>query len=290
MLEYELHAAAAFLSRRLPLGFSYWLGMRVADLYHRADLRGREAVRSNIRRILAHRGVHPAKGSVEVFSRKMYQYFGKYLVDFYRYSRATAGELEGRCSVEHMDHLREAAALGRGVVVVTAHVGNWELGGMVLAMEGFPLTAVFRPHAVRRLDHLFRSQRRRRGIRGVALGRAVRGMLQALRRNELVAILADRDFTNQRHRVRFFGEEACMPHGPAQIALRAGAPIVPCFMLRQVDDRFLMRCFPPIYPEREGGLEAIQRRIVLVMEQVIGENPFQWFVFEDFWKREHDDS
>ena len=284
MLEHPVtYAIAAFLSRSFPLPFSYWIGLRIADAFYRSDARGRRAVESNLRRILAHRGVEPAGDSVGGLVRKTYQHFGKYIVDFFRYSCANHEELDGKVSIEHMEHLLGALAEKRGVLAVTAHLGNWEMGGLMLSLLGHPVNAVYRPLGARRLDRVFADQRERRGVKLIPLGRAVRGVLAALRRGEIAAVLADRNFTENGGATPFFGAPARLPLGAAMLSLRTGAPIVPAFMIRQVDDRFLMRFHPPIRPEEEKTVEAIEAKIVAALEDSIGENPCQWFVFEDFW-------
>lgn len=284
MLEYAMYGAAAFLSRHLPLGFSYWCALRIADMFHAFDRAGRAGVAANHARILSHRGIHAARGSGRGMVRKTYQYFGKYLVDFFRYSDSFCQEIEGKVGVEHMEYLTDTLAEGRGAILATAHVGNWELGGLMMARMGHPVTAVYRPFGIRRIDRMFTDQRTRRGIRLVPLGHAVPGLMRALRAGGLVSLLADRDFTGRGHPCTFFGATARMPLGAAILSHKTGAPIVPVFMLRQVDDRFLLKFNAPIRPGSGRTVDELQREMIASMEDVIGEYPYQWFVFSDFWR------
>ncbi|MCX7819334.1 MAG: lysophospholipid acyltransferase family protein [Kiritimatiellae bacterium] len=283
MVGYWANLAAAFLSRRLPLPFSYWLGMRVADLFCLADPAGRRGVRANLRRILAARGIHPARGAIRTLARKTYQAFGKYIVDFYRYSRAFCDELERKVSVAHGERLDRAIAAGRGVILATAHLGSWEMGGLFLASRGHRVTAVYRPTGVPHLDRLWSDHRLQRGIRILPLGDAAAGLCRALQQGELIALLADRDFTGRGAPVDFFGAPVRMPIGPAVLAKRCDAPILPGFMLRQVDERFLLQFHEPIWPREHASVAEIHARLVRVLEDVIGDHPTQWFVFRDFW-------
>ncbi len=282
MLEYAMYGTAAFLSRHLPLPFSYWLGLRIADAFHWLDKRGRAGVAENLARIQRHRGVQATELATRGMVRKTYQYFGKYLIDFFRYSEAFCSEIEGKVSIEHLEYLTDAARGGKGVIAVTAHVGNWELGGLVLAQMGLPVTAVYRPFNVRHLDRMFTSTRQRRGIRLIPLGRAVSGLVRALRAGGIITLLADRDFTGRGHPCTFFGAQVRLPLGAAILAMKTGAPIVPAFMLRQVDDRFLMKFHAPITPDGRS-VDEIQAAVVSSMQDVIGEYPYQWFIFRDFW-------
>ena len=280
---YWQYCLAAMLSRHLPRRFVYWVGLRVADLYYWRRTADRRAVMSNLSRILAARGITPAAEALPGLARKTFQNFGKYLVDFFRFAHLTDEEVRRLVSLEHLDYL-QAAARGRGVLLVTAHLGNWELGGAVLAALGYRLNAVVLPQRVARLNRLFTHQRESRGIHLLPLGHAVFAIEHSLQRGEMVALLGDRNFTHQTERYPFFGAPAPLPRGPAWLALRTGAPLVPVFLVRQEDDTFLLRCHPPIYPDTLGSEDAIRSRWISVLEQEIAAAPCQWFVFEDFWK------
>ncbi len=279
---YGMYRTAAWLSQSLPRRFAYWVGLRIADRFYTNDHAGRAGVTANLTRILAWRGIEASPDAVQGLVRQTYQHFGKYLVDFFRFTLKSGPELQDTVVIENLDHLRDAHADGRGVILLTAHIGNWEMGGMMLHRLGYPVTAVFKPFGHPALDRLFAEQREHRGIRGIPLGSAARGVLQTLRGGGCAAILGDRDFTGQTATMPFFGAPAPLPLGPVRLARHSGAPIVPVFTLRQVDDRFRLRFYPPL---RAGETpETLQARLVAVLEDVISAQPHQWFVFEDFWR------
>lgn len=283
MSSYVSYRLAAFLSRHLPGRTAYWIGLRVADLYYRLSRGDREAVMANLRQIYAWRGITPADHNIAGMARKTFQYFGKYLVDFFRFSRLTADDVRRLVSIEHPEYVEEALRRGRGAIVVTAHFGNWELGGAVLIALGHPVNAVVMPQRMKRLEDLLRGQRERRGMNLLPVGSSALGLIRGLRRGEIVALLADRDFTHHADRYEFFGRPACLPRGAAWLALKTGAPIVPAFLLRQEDDTFLLRLHRPIVPEENDGQDGIMARIRDILQAEIGERPYQWFIFRDFW-------
>jgi KDO2-lipid IV(A) lauroyltransferase len=278
-----LYRLAAVLSRRLPRRFGYWCGLRIADFYYWRRTAERTAVISNLRRIYAARGITLAETALPGLARKTFQHFGKYLVDFFRFARLTEAELRQYVTLENVEALRAAAARGKGVLVVTAHLGNWEVGGAVIAALGYRLNAVALPQPSRRLDRLFNQQRASRGIRVLPLGRAALGIVRCLQRGELVALLGDRNFDHHPGRYQFFGAPAPLPRGPAWLAMRTGAPLVPTFLLRQEDDTFLLRCHPPIYPDVAGSETAVRTAWLAALEKEIASAPWQWFIFKDFW-------
>jgi KDO2-lipid IV(A) lauroyltransferase len=153
----------------------------------------------------------------------------------------------------------------------------------VLAGMGYPINAVALKQPSAKLNDFFQAYRRQRGMAIIPFGHAAGGLIQALRRNELVALVADRDYSRRNDFVSFCGASACLPRGPAWLAANTGAPVVPGFMLRQPGDTFILRMYPPVIPGSGMGREAIQKRICEVLENAVCENPSQWFMFEKVW-------
>ena len=284
MNEYITYRLASILCRMFPEKLAYWFGLRISDIFYARNHVGRQAIVSNLKRIYQARGVVPAEASLRGLSRKTFQYFGKYLIDFFRYARLTPEEVRQRVSLEHLEYLEQCLALKRGVLVLTAHFGNWELGGAAITALGYKVNALVLPARLEKLNQMFQKQREKRGVKIIPVNRsAVISMIRCLKDGEIVAVLGDRDFTPKDDRIEFFGEPARIPRGPAWLSMKSGAPILPAFILRQVDDTFLLRFHPPIFPAQEGSMDAIRAKICRVLEKEIGERPYQWFIFDDFW-------
>lgn len=290
MNKYICYRLAQIISLGLPRKFAYWLGLRIADHFYASDHAGRQAVMSNFRQILLARGVVASDKTLEQMARKNFQYFGKYLVDFFKFARFTPARIQQLVSSEHVEHLEQAEALGRGIIFITAHLGNWELGGAILASQGRRIHAVYLPQRANKVNTLFQKYRSQRGLQCIPLGRAARGVMEALKHKECVAMLADRDFTAHHFPILFFGKSAHLSSGPARIAIKTQTPLVPTFLLRQPDDTFLLRFYPPIIPAPSTTVAELQERIRDVLEKEIGLNPLQWFMFDDFWnpRRNHE--
>lgn len=283
MFKYFAYLMAGAVSRGTSRRFAYWLALRISDLYFFLDRRGRHAVTANLRQVFAFRGEQYDRRQLRLAARRTFQNFGKYLVDFFRFSRLTEPEIRDLVVVEQGQHLERAMEVGRGVILVTGHLGNWELGGAVLASMGCRLNAVALHHPSAKVNDFFQRHRRQRGIRIVPLGHAVSELMDALRRQECVGLLADRDYSRRNDFATLCGAAACLPRGPVWLAEKTGAPIVPLFVLRQADDTFRMRFHEPILVDSVHGRGDIQRRICGVLEKAIGDNPSQWFMFERVW-------
>ena len=285
-MTYWFYRGVAFLVRLLPLPVAYWLGLRICDLFYFLNRRGRAAVRENLGIVFAHQGIVPSNRLLDGCARKTFQYFGKYLADFIRYRKLTPEGIRERVSVQGAEHLEALRNTPRGAIVLTAHFGNWELGGAFIASMGIPLHAVVRPVPSPALERIFEFFREQRGLHVIPLAKAGVGVAKALKRGETVALVGDRDFTGNGRPWKFFGRETSLPRGAAWFAHRLGAPIVVGFVTRAPDDTFLLRLHPPIDPAQIPTEEAIQEKIAAILEDAIARDPCQWFIFDPFWPRE----
>ena len=273
----------AFLVRALPLKVAYWVGLRFCDASFFLNRRGRAAVQENIRIIFNHQGIQPSRHIIDGCTRKTFQYFGKYLADFIRFRKLTPEGVQENISIQGIEYLNQIKDSKRGAIMLTAHYGNWELGGAFIASMGIPINAVVRPvpsPALERLFHFFREQR---GLKVIPLAHAGVGIIKALKRGESVALVGDRDFSGNGLPHSFFGRETSLPRGAAWFSHRTGVPIYIGFATRAPDDSFILRMYPPIDPVELGSEEAIQDRVVSIMEETIARDPCQWFIFDPFW-------
>ena len=283
---YAFYRAVAFLVRILPLKGAYWLLLRICDAMYFCNRRGRAAVREHIHIIFEHQGILPSRHILDGCTRKTFQAFGKYLADFIRFRQLSATEVQAQISIQGYEHLERIRNTRRGAIFLTAHYGNWELGGAFITSMGIPLNAVVRPVASPALERLFHWFRRQRGMQVIPLAHAGIGVIKALKRGEAVALVGDRDFTGNGRDHLFFGRETSLPRGAAWFAHRTGVPIYMGFATRAPDDSFILRIHPPIDPAVVQTEEAIQERIVAIMEDTIARDPCQWFIFDPFWPNE----
>lgn len=281
---------AEFLAQLLPRKVGYGLARRVADLYVLLDRRGRDAVMGNLRRIHRHSGVELSDRALRALARENFLNFAKYLVDFFKFLRPRQEVLN---RVLHYGNATEVLdkllAHGKGIIILSAHLGNWELGASALAARGYKINAVVLWIPDPKVNALYQQQREARQIRPIAMGRAARESIAALRRNEIVALVADRDYTGARDTIEFFGEPARLPHGPAKLALATGAPLLPVFMVRQRDDTFAYVIEEPIWADKnQDTVETVMRGVVASLERGVSRYSEQWFLFHDLWNIEQD--
>ena len=255
----------------------------LADLYYFFAFRDRRFVKENLRVIF------PKKSNRELqqISRKIFRNFAKYLADFFRFEKLDRSYIEKNIKLKNMHHFDAALASGKGVVVLTAHLGNWELGGVVIALLGYPFWAVALPHKNKKVNDFFDAQRNSKGVKVIAMGKAVRSCLAEIRKNHMVALVGDRDFTEKGIVINFFNKPTHFPEGPAALSLMTGASIVPGFMLRNPDDSFTLSIEKPIEFSPTGDKAKDLANLIKVYNKVIEEYvsryPEQWYVFRRFW-------
>jgi len=204
------------------------------------------------------------------------------------YSREEVIELVER--TDGWEHVEQALALGRGLMVVTGHLGNWELGGSYVAARGIPLEAVARRMENPLFDAYLNETRRRIGMTVIHDADAVRRVPRAMREHHAVAFLVDQGAVGLASTwVPFFGRYAKTPRGPAVFALRLKTPLLFACSLRQPDGRFVIH-FEPVPIETTGTLDADVDRIVAsytsTLERWVRRAPEQYFWHHRRWKHQ----
>ena len=279
---YFHYALSEALSRVLPLGAAYGVGRAVAGCIYAVSPGERKTVEENLRAILG----GASDGELRAKAKEVYVNFSRYCVDLLYIGKPHGGQNgggpAGRVTFENKEAVERSLARGKGAVVVTAHLGHWELAAMALARH-HPVSVVANRHADERVDRLFMQRRARHGVRVIPGGFALRPSLEALAQNEIVGITGDREFSkNGGTALEFFGRPARLPRGAAALSARSGAPIVGCSILGGEDGRWRVRFEDPVFPD---GLseEDLQRRTVSFLEDAIRRDPTRWFVFDPFW-------
>jgi lauroyl/myristoyl acyltransferase len=279
-----LYKIGSFTALIFPLKFSYGIACLLADIHYFLYGKERRAVIENLKVILN----KPSGGKeLEPIARKVFRNFAKYLVDFFRFSKIDSDYIKKFVVLEDISNLEEALKRGKGIIMLSAHLGNWELGGYVLGKLGYPMNAVVLTHKNEKINEFFKRQRGMGNFKSIEIGTGLRRCYKALKNNELLALLGDRNFSNTGLVVEFFERKTLMPKGPSLFSIRTGAVIVPCFMIRDKNDTFKLKFEKPIYPEsdtdEDSAVERLMRRYLPSIESIIRQYPDQWYVFKDFW-------
>jgi KDO2-lipid IV(A) lauroyltransferase len=222
--------------------------------------------------------------------RGVYRHLGWQLVEFCRMSRYTPANTRNWIRTEGLEHFLEAQARGKGVLIVTGHLGAWELSSFYHSLMGHPMGMVIRRLDNRRLDDHVNRIRCLHGNRVLHKDDFARGLLTAMRAGETVGILMD---TNMRPPqgmfVEFFGRQACTASGLARVALKTGAAVLPGFMVWEAAERkYVLRFGPELVftcsGDAEADAQAATQLCASVTEEWIRRYPDQWLWIHRRWK------
>jgi len=283
---YGIRGSVAAL-RRLSFEHAGAIGERIGMLGYRP---------LGIRRAVVERQVSAAfpgltEPEVARIARASYASLGRTTIEttlLPTYSREQVLELVER--TDGWEHVDRALADGRGLMIVTGHLGNWELGGSYLAARGIPLEAVARRMENPLFDAYLTETRRRIGMTVIHDADAVRRVPRAMREAHAVAFLVDQGAVGLASTwVPFFGRYAKTPRGPAVFALRLKSPLIFACALRQPSGRFVIH-FEPVSVETTGTLDADVDRIVAsytsTLERWVRRAPEQYFWHHRRWKHQ----
>ena len=284
MFKYCLYKFGLFLLKRLPAPLSCQFGLFISDLQYVCSFRDRRAVTNNLRKIC------PPGTDVSPLAREVFRNFGRYLIEFFQMNEMVDDRfIKKKVTLQGIKNLDDVLARGKGGIMITAHLGNWELGAVLLSVMGYSVMAVALPHKERPVNDLFNAQREAKGVTVVPTNGAMIQCIEQLRNNGLVALVADRDFSPNGIRMEFLGCQTLIPKGTAIFSLKTGAPIVPIFLIRNADGTFHLVCDEPIYPPlktadilREDMLSGLIRRYLSAIEEKIRAYPSQWLMFREF--------
>lgn len=266
----------------LPPAFALAVGRRLGDLLWWALPRRRAVALGNLRRSF---GEERSAGDIRRLGRRSFQHVGMNLVEICRYFLRPTDVMLSRVRIQGREHFQTAAAQGRGVLILTAHYGNWELLAAAHGLTGLPLSIVTRPLDHPLLDDLAARFRRRSGAELIVKRPAVREVLSALRRQRMVGILLDQNATRAEGVfVPFFGSPASTSKGLALLALRTGAPVVPVFLRREPDGRHCMEVDAALPPPPDGEVTTYTTTFNRVLEAAIRRAPEQWLWMHDRWR------
>ena len=271
-----------WLLAHLPSAVGLAAGRRLGDLLWWALPRRRAVALDNLQRVFG--GERPP-AEIRRLGRRSFQHVGMNLIEACCYFLRPTHVMLSRVRVEGLQHFQTAAAHGRGVFILTAHFGNWELLAAAHGLTGVPLSIVTRPLDHPLLEDLAARFRRRSGAELIVKRQAVREVLSALRRQRMVGILLDQNATRAEGVfVPFFGFPASTSKGLALLALRTGAPVVPIFLRREPDGRHCMDVSAALPPPADGEITTYTSMFNRAIEAAIRRAPEQWLWMHDRWR------
>jgi len=283
-----------FCSTLIPRSIQKFFSVVIGDLFYLLMRKTRAHVRKNMEGVSRRRW---SKERVDVLTRKTFQNYGQYLLDYMVMHRLRPSNKERWVEEEvGADHMIEALRAGKGAICITPHLGNWEIGGLLFSFRGGSLNVLTLDERDADTRSFREEMRRRRGIKILYINpkddspMAILDAVKALRRNEILAMLGDRIESQKTMVFDFFGKKTAFPIGVAILAMATEAPVLPVFVVMEKNRKYRGIIEPPIYfnPSSRKAREAVIRegmeRLIKKFEGYIEKYPDQWYNFYSYWK------
>lgn len=230
--------------------------------------------------------VHPDwdRGRIRRTSREVFREIGRNAYDFLRYPDLSEAAKDALVRIEGREHLDRALAGGRGAILVTAHLGCWELLAAGLARAGYPLKALARPLREARLDRMLRRHRVRMGVETLSSKTLPVQAVRHLRQGGVLGVLIDQRIRHGGTWVTFLGQPTRLTDAPARLALTTGSPLVPVGIRRLPGHRHEITVLPALAPRESGdAVERLTQDLAAAAEGLIRRAPEQWIWIHPRW-------
>jgi len=272
--------------RVMPYGFAVWLGGVLGRGAYTLIPEARRIAKENLRRSFPEK----TAGEIASLARRVFINQGKNTFELFSFPRLTKDDIHRLVRIENVEAITRGMADGKGVLLASAHCGNWEILGAALSQSGFGVNVIARRIYIEGLNRLLLGLRLSQGMRIIMRSgqESARQMLRSLRNNEILAMLIDQDTDVPGVFVDFFGCPAWTPSGLAALASRAGAAVVLALDIRQPDGSHRVIIRGPLQLSCSGDKDRDTldntQMITAMIEQHIRQYPDQWVWIHRRWK------
>lgn len=266
----------------MPLGMARRLGAGLGSVAYRLSRRYRGVSQRNLR------AAFPEWSNQQVAqtARRVFQNFGMSMIEFFKSPSLSHEKIAEQIEMVGWEHFDYARTKQKGLLLITAHFGNWEWLAQYAVHHGLPLSVIARDTDDPSTTDLINQLREKSGYKVFVRGNTARYVLSCLKKNEAVAMLPDQRGGDVI--VEFFGRKVGCSMGPALFHRKTGAPIVCAFGIRKPDGSMRLEICPPIENESTEDSQSDHQRIMQAiydhLERYVRQYPDQWLWLHDRWK------
>lgn len=279
---YRVLLGVSAVGRRIPLRNGQFFGRLLGRLAWYVARRERNKALANLAIAFPEWGVMRRRATI----RAMFRHLGMSVFEIAWLPNLNERLRHETTIIEGLEAVLRQVDEGRGIVVFTAHCGNWEWLSYVTGTFGRPVSVLQRERDQPEMNRYITELRAKAGVHTIDRGSAssARDMIGAIRRGGILAFVIDQNIRTESVKVPFFGRPALTPIGPARLAIRSGALAVPAFIQRLDDGRHHVRYLEPIECRRGDDPVELTARITVAIEEQIRRAPEQWVWMHDRWR------
>ncbi len=279
-----------YLSLVLPLQVYIGLFAKTSSLYFRLVTRYRRKIRENLEIAF---GSSLEDQEIERITSAVAENVGSHFAETVLTTTPKREKVLAKIDLNGVENLERALAQGKGVIAVSAHLGNFTVLSIKMIREGYPFNMLIRDPDSKEIVKLFRKLQKQQGGHYIPINKwreALREILGCLRKNEVVCFLNDERKKGSDVEVDFFGRPALTATGPAVISLKTGAPIIPIFIVRTGEDSHTILIEPQLEVNHRGDISDTVTTVIAactkIIEKYVRMYPEQWFWFKNRWSRD----
>jgi KDO2-lipid IV(A) lauroyltransferase len=279
---YRALLVVSAIGRRIPLHIGQFLGRAIGRLAWYVARRERNKAVANL--AIAFPDWSDAQRRQTI--RAMFQHLGMSVFELAWMPNLDQQKLARTTTIEGLDRVLSSIDAGRGVIVFTAHCGNWEWLSYVTGMSGRPVSVLQRERDQPEMNRYITELRAKAGVRTIDRGSpsSARDMINAIRRGGILGFVVDQNIRTESVKVPFFGRPALTPLGPAKFAVRTEALVVPAVAERRSDGTHHLMFLDPMELKRDNDPVALLARVTVLIEEQIRRQPAQWVWMHDRWR------
>ena len=286
-VEYILFRLLLFAVRILPISFSCLIGRQLGKLAFLILKKRRELTVSNIR-VARENGFFDTEIDEYQLAKRVWEHIGMVGSEFLYYYERKPEVFKKAVRFEGEENLKGILAQNKGAILVSGHLGNWELLGISLMYWGFKVNPIVKFQSNGLVDKIIQDNRRSLGMGLIDKNGFLRPILAAFKRNEIVSFLMDQATRKNGVLVNFFGKETSLPRGAAEFALKTGVPVFSARCVREKPGHYQVAIGAAIKLIRTGDherdVEENTAMFIRLIEDMIRDNPEQWLWMHKLWR------
>ncbi|MDP2921595.1 MAG: ELM1/GtrOC1 family putative glycosyltransferase [Candidatus Omnitrophota bacterium] len=268
----------------VPLGPALWMGRRMGDIAYCANLKRRAIAYANLKAAFPEKTFKELKA----INKAHFENLGMSMIELLKLPVMRSSYLKRHVKLENADRIKSSLEKGKGVILLTAHFGNWEISSLAASANGYTMSVFARQQKYERLNNLLNEFRQSTGCKVITKGFSVKDIIKTLNNNGIVGMLSDQDAGANGVFVNFFNRPASTAQGAIAFGSKTGAAILPSFIWRVGLDRHIARAGDPLElintGNRESDMKENLQRAANILEGYIKIFPEQWLWSHKRWK------